>query len=453
MLNTGCAGQKAEQPPDDPLGRTLLIYDSGESSLLSQFLYNSGNARFRRLVRIVGRLAYADTFDTRRNGAPPDAKKYDTFLVGVRGAGGGEDELIKNFLAGFDFWDAAVVPFFMDKAGNEAGPETLIRGARPLMSGRDFRYRKGVKEREAASLAAGWMEELRAELSARKAVGEGAEEVVKAFAAAFPERITWPEFRFSPDGGRGDWYFELDGVPYAYAEGRFLTLEEAGKSGDFRPLPVYRYRRQADDWEVEDDWNKLASRVRSRRSGGALSGWRRASVSPEAARSTFYETLYACRTREEAYRQQEWISFLGSAVHVHKAIRAPLAGVEARILESEKTDKEITGWRERLYSITSWNWRNVAGSGSRSYHSYGIAIDLLEIQQPGKETYWQWTRSKGVNWRTVTAEQRLDPPGAVIRAFEEHGFIWGGTWPWYDTMHFEYRPELLILGSRTTVGG
>ena len=453
MLHTGCAGQKTEQPPDDPLGRALLIYDSGENSLLSLFLYDSDNARFRRLVKLVGRLAYADTFDPRRNDVPPDARKYDTFILGVRGINGGEGELIKNFLAGFDFWDAAVVPFFMDVAGDGAELETLIRGAWPLMSSQEFRYRKGVKQGEAASLAAGWMEELRAELAARKAVGEGAEEVVKAFAAAFPERITGPEFRFSPAGGRADWYFELDGLPYAYASGRFLALEDEAEIEDFRPLPVYRYRRQADDPEVDDNWNKLASRVRSRRSGGALSGWNRASVNPEAARSTFYETLYACRTREEAYRQQEWISFLDSAVHVHKAIRAPLAQVEARILELEKADKKITEWKKRLYSITSWNWRNVAGSGSRSYHSYGIAIDLLEIQQPGKETYWQWTRAKGVNWRTVTAEQRLDPPDAVISAFEEQGFIWGGTWPWYDTMHFEYRPELLILGSRIVAGG
>jgi hypothetical protein len=34
----------------------------------------------------------------------------------------------------------------------------------------------------------------------------------------------------------------------------------------------------------------------------------------------------------------------------------------------------------------------------------------------------------------------------VIKAFEAYGFIWGGKWTFYDTMHFEYRPELLILG-------
>ncbi|MDD9945395.1 MAG: M15 family metallopeptidase [Myxococcales bacterium] len=34
-------------------------------------------------------------------------------------------------------------------------------------------------------------------------------------------------------------------------------------------------------------------------------------------------------------------------------------------------------------------------------------------------------------------------PADVVQAFERHGFIWGGRWYHYDTMHFEYRPELL----------
>ena len=31
----------------------------------------------------------------------------------------------------------------------------------------------------------------------------------------------------------------------------------------------------------------------------------------------------------------------------------------------------------------------------------------------------------------------------IVEIFERHGFIWGGKWSYYDTMHFEYRPELL----------
>ena len=42
----------------------------------------------------------------------------------------------------------------------------------------------------------------------------------------------------------------------------------------------------------------------------------------------------------------------------------------------------------------------------------------------------------------VPLENRWKPPEMVIKAFEQEGFIWGGKWPLYDNMHFEYRPEL-----------
>ncbi len=34
-------------------------------------------------------------------------------------------------------------------------------------------------------------------------------------------------------------------------------------------------------------------------------------------------------------------------------------------------------------------------------------------------------------------------PLGIVTICEKHGFIWGGTWYHGDTMHFEYRPELL----------
>ena len=35
-------------------------------------------------------------------------------------------------------------------------------------------------------------------------------------------------------------------------------------------------------------------------------------------------------------------------------------------------------------------------------------------------------------------------PIHIVEIFEQYGFIWGGKWYHYDTMHFEYRPELLV---------
>lgn len=36
-------------------------------------------------------------------------------------------------------------------------------------------------------------------------------------------------------------------------------------------------------------------------------------------------------------------------------------------------------------------------------------------------------------------------PLEIVHIFEQHGFIWGGKWYHYDTMHFEYRPEMTTI--------
>ncbi|TMJ49392.1 MAG: M15 family metallopeptidase, partial [Alphaproteobacteria bacterium] len=41
-------------------------------------------------------------------------------------------------------------------------------------------------------------------------------------------------------------------------------------------------------------------------------------------------------------------------------------------------------------------------------------------------------------------------PIELVEIFERHGFIWGGKWSHYDTMHFEYRPELVATESQPT---
>ena len=38
--------------------------------------------------------------------------------------------------------------------------------------------------------------------------------------------------------------------------------------------------------------------------------------------------------------------------------------------------------------------------------------------------------------------------GAEVDAFEAEGFIWGGRWYHFDSLHFEYRPELIALAKR-----
>jgi hypothetical protein len=99
---------------------------------------------------------------------------------------------------------------------------------------------------------------------------------------------------------------------------------------------------------------------------------------------------------------------------------------------------EIDALPERIkraaYPIAgTYNCRAVADTGQPSPHGYGIAIDL----NTAVSDYWYWRPHAG----PVVYRNRM--PEEIVAIFEKHGFIWGGKWFHFDTMHFEFRPELL----------
>jgi D-alanyl-D-alanine carboxypeptidase len=81
----------------------------------------------------------------------------------------------------------------------------------------------------------------------------------------------------------------------------------------------------------------------------------------------------------------------------------------------------------------TYNCRAIADTGEPSPHGYGIAIDL----NTAVSDYWYWRPHEGAN------VYRNRMPEEIVAIFEKHGFIWGGKWYHFDTMHFEFRPELL----------
>jgi hypothetical protein len=87
-------------------------------------------------------------------------------------------------------------------------------------------------------------------------------------------------------------------------------------------------------------------------------------------------------------------------------------------------------------SAGTYNCRTVAKTTRLSVHAFGAAIDV----NTKYADYWLW--SKGRDGK-VAWKNRI--PGAIAEIFERHGFIWGAKWYHYDTMHFEYRPELIAL--------
>jgi hypothetical protein len=85
----------------------------------------------------------------------------------------------------------------------------------------------------------------------------------------------------------------------------------------------------------------------------------------------------------------------------------------------------------------TFNWRNIAGTGRHSMHSFGMTMDV----NTNYSDYWQWHCKCKTEETAVKYVNRI--PQIIVDTFEKYGFIWGGKWYHYDTMHFEYRPELI----------
>jgi hypothetical protein len=85
----------------------------------------------------------------------------------------------------------------------------------------------------------------------------------------------------------------------------------------------------------------------------------------------------------------------------------------------------------------TFHWRAVAGTKRLSQHDFASAIDI----NTKYAAYWLWS---GAGPGAVAhVSNRI--PMKIVEVFERHGFIWGGKWYHYDTMHFSYRPEMIAI--------
>jgi hypothetical protein len=147
--------------------------------------------------------------------------------------------------------------------------------------------------------------------------------------------------------------------------------------------------------------------------------------------SAFFDKMYGDCSKGEVQRRLVTVAWLpksgGGSVQI-----TSVNGVADRLRAvSEDLDKLPPDLKKFLIpSAGTFNCRTVKDNGSRSMHAWGAAIDI----NTKSSDYWLWAKGGGYRNRI---------PFAIVAIFEKHGFIWGGKWGHFDTMHFEYRPELL----------
>ena len=258
-----------------------------------------------------------------------------------------------------------------------------------------------------------------------------AELVMKALAQAYPDQIEKIEFR------NDDWALLMRDTWYYYAGGRLLPENGLENTENYRPYQIYNYPAEL------PPWRELTPEETERRRNWIKN--RNANPNPLLRSYFFIDNLWQSPNQNETEKNMEQITFLGKPAKIHKLILNQTAAAEEQIHAAAKTDPLVQAWINSIHMLEGYGWRNIAQTRSRSYHSYGLAIDLLPKSLEKKQTYWLWTSQYREDWWNVSYNERYHPPAAVIKAFEENGFIWGGKWPLFDTMHFEYRPEILIF--------
>jgi hypothetical protein len=165
-------------------------------------------------------------------------------------------------------------------------------------------------------------------------------------------------------------------------------------------------------------------------------------VDPGRARHTaLFAAMYG-PTRQavrERTRVVRWLPHSADVALRFSVVNGAAEALEAVSAELERLPEHIR--RHAAKPAGTFVWRFIHGTTRPSVHSFAIAIDL----DVAHSDYWRWTKpgpDGALTWRNRF-------PWEIVEVFERHGFIWGGKWYHFDTMHFEYRPELLAPGCAT----
>jgi len=237
------------------------------------------------------------------------------------------------------------------------------------------------------------------------------------FAASMNDLVrAYPEFLSGVDGTNLIW---RDGTRMPVSDGRpDKSFDEQLRSGSILDQLRLAYPAGAPILPPQED----PGRVRNR---------------------AFFEKMYGdCRAGEVVRKLVPvvWLphtwGHVVSITSVNGVDRA-LAAISRELDELPPEDKKYLYPPGGTYAC-----RSVAESGQMSMHAEGAAIDI----NPAFSDYWLWRRDAN---GSPIYRNRIPPE--IVAVFERHGFIWGGRWSHFDTMHFEYRPELLGLNPNQKV--
>ena len=253
----------------------------------------------------------------------------------------------------------------------------------------------------------------------------------------------YPQFIESVRYQKGDWAFSFkDKDVLFWAQGRMLPENLKDQSQQFQNLFSYSFvknRHESALWSPEtkktllDHYNRPAGKGKPQ----GLFWW---------------EKVYGASSKDALIARMQETTFLGfEKLMVHPLLLEPLKRAEAQIWEKLREHPSLLpvweSFKDSLKSspdgVTGFQWREVSGTNSLSYHSFGVAIDFWqEDRVREKPYYWQNQRDQGVDWTSIPYSERFQIPEFIKEILEKEDFLWGSLWVNWDDQHFEWRPEV-----------
>ncbi len=258
-------------------------------------------------------------------------------------------------------------------------------------------------------------------------------DIVNALHSAYPHRIQ--EVTLRDD----DYALRIDDQWIYFAHSRFLPEDLRHQWEDYDPITFYSYPRELPRFQPPgpEEQQRFERIVEERR------------TNPPRRHPGLYNAIWRAADKASSYAQVKTIYFLGLQTLAHRDLLSVMAAVEAEIHTVAEDNPEVAAFIDGLAGIEGYSFRRIAETSSLSFHSYGTAVDLVPTSYNGQSPYWLWASRWNANWYLMSYEERYMLPLPVVEIFERHGFIWGGKWRLFDTIHFEYRPEILILNGFT----
>ena len=196
-----------------------------------------------------------------------------------------------------------------------------------------------------------------------------------------------------------------DGTKMLYDDGKKKSFNRLLNFSDIEDMFYFKYPKNS---FIPPKYNQDAGRIRN---------------------DAFFKKMYG-DTKAKVIRNLTTIKWLPSG----KKIRVTtINGIDKKLYAISKELNNLPKkFKKYIINIGgTFNWRNIAGTNRLSSHSFGISIDI----NTKYSAYWKWSKGK--------YRYKNKIPKEIVKIFEKYGFIWGGKWYHYDTMHFEYRPKLL----------